>query len=279
MRAQNQGLMCNGSVHADAHPACLPALFLRLPGQIDPCPQCTAGGIQTSGDNRRSAEKAGARRGRFRHSADYGITRIPVGDQVRINPELRGETFVQFHFMQIKKLEAVQLGQVLAGLTRELHGDIAVTLHKISGLTVNIRAVFPEPDHFGSRVGGKKIVSGNLENCFFPKLFFIPFTDFSGACIHPDRGSGKSVACPVDGYGGPALAVNTYGRYIRCTDIRCCKHFPDTLADCSPPFIGILLRPTRMGIINAVRSVCLGKDMPSGIKYRHFAGGCTDVNP
>ena len=54
MRAENQAFMGKRFIEANAHAAGLPALFLRLTGEIYPGAQGPAGCIKPSGNNRRS---------------------------------------------------------------------------------------------------------------------------------------------------------------------------------------------------------------------------------
>ena len=99
VRAEDQAFMGKSLIEANAHPTGLPALFLRLPGEVYSGAKCSAGGIQPSCHNRRSLFQPGEAGCFSGNSPNNLITWINFRYQTRINAQLGSKSPVHFYLV------------------------------------------------------------------------------------------------------------------------------------------------------------------------------------
>ena len=140
-------------VHADAHSACLSALFLGFARVDDSCTEGSARCIQTSGYNRCSFCKSALLCSFGSNRADYVVTIADLRKEIHRDSETLTHFFVPAAFAHVETVKAVTLRYILGDSVCQLECDVAVGLKDLVDICINFRQIFFVPDDFCCCIG------------------------------------------------------------------------------------------------------------------------------
>ena len=132
-------------------------------------------------------------------------------------------------------------------LAGEAVADIILGAENVADFGEDLRLMLLDPEDFGDGEVGQCRVAGELDEALIADLFRQPVAFGLGARVAPDKGGAQNRAVFVEHDGAVHLSGKPNGRDgllgLRCGG----KGSANGFLRGTPPILGILLRPARMG--------------------------------